>query len=339
MKKLILSITLIFPILIGCHQNKSKSIDGFTINGNIKGIDDYTTVYLLKAGEYLRYSFVKVDSTKIIDGKFNFKGMVNLPEMYYFEIKGKPRVPFFIENTEIKIEGSLKKLNISGSKLHSELLDIRNQIDSLENNDKLKFISTFMDEHSGSYLNPYLILNYVHNLANYEELNRFYSAMDPELTEHRYSKLIKKQLNRLKNIQIGQIAPEFVEKDTLGNTISLNSFTGTYVLVEFWASWCVPCRKENPALVKLYNEQKAKNVNFEIIGVSGDFVEERWKKAIVKDKLPWVNISDLKGFNGTAYQMYGIRALPRNFLLSKEGKIIEKDLTVEELKVKLNKLF
>ena len=334
-----LIITLILPLLIGCNQNKSEASKGFTIEGNITDINN-GTIYLMQAGEYLGYTFEKIDSTKIVDGRFTLTGTNNFPEMYYLTIEENQPISFFVENSVIKIEGELNKVTISGSKNHSEFLDITNQIDSLKNDrDKWILINSFIKNNRESYLNPYLILNYVFNLASYEELNAFYNELSPSLIQHKYSKRIEDQLKILKAVEIGQIAPNFIEKDTSGNDVSLNSYRGSYVLIDFWASWCGPCRAENPAMVKLYNELKTKNVKFEIIGVAGDFVIDRWKNAIVEDELPWINISNLKGFDGNALKMYGIKSIPYTVLLDEKGKIIEKGLTGEDLRVKLKEIF
>ena len=330
---------LILPLFIGCNQNKSETSKVFTIVGNMTGIND-GNVYLMKAGGYLGYTFEKIDSTKIIDGRFTLTGTVNFPEMYYLTIGENQPISFFVENSEIKIEGELKKVTVSGSKTHSELLDIHNQIDSLHvDRDKWELINSFLKNNRESYLNPYLILTYVFNMATHEELNDYYNLMSPSLNQHRYSKRIENQLKVLKAVEIGQIAPNFVEKDTTGNDVSLKSYRGSYILIDFWASWCGPCRAENPAMVQLYNELKTKNVKFEIIGVAGDFVVNRWKNAIIKDSLPWINISDLKGFDGKALKMYGIKSIPYTVLLDEKGVIIEKGLTGEDLRVKLREIF
>ncbi|MCP4977223.1 MAG: AhpC/TSA family protein [Maribacter sp.] len=328
-------------LTIGCNQKKTEQSKGFSITGNIANIPD-GTIYLMKAGDYLGYTFEKIDSAKIINGRFNLQGSIDFPEMYYLITKDNQSISFFNENSEINIEGDItnsKNVMISGSTTHTELMRIQEQIDSLQSDtDKSEYIKSFMTKNKKSFLNPYLVLTYIFNLATYEELKVSYYLMDSSLKQHRYTKRIKNQLDVLKAIQIGQIAPDFIEKDTVGNDVSLSSFRGSYVLIDFWASWCGPCRKENPDMVELYNELKAKNLDFEIIGVAGDFVEDRWKKAIIKDGLPWVNISDIKGFDGTVLKMYGIKSLPYTVLLDKEGKIIEKGLTGEELRIKIREI-
>jgi len=340
--KIGLALLLALHIFIGCSEKQSESKKGFTITGNIAGIQD-GFIYLMKAGNYFGYTFEKVDSTKIIRGKFKFKGNVDFSEMYYLTTIDNQSISFFIENSNIKIEGDieeLKSINISGSKGHSDLIVIQPQIDSLQTDgEKREYIRHYIKDNHDSSLNPYLILNYVFNLASFSELNDFYNLISSEQKDHWYSKQIKNQLTALEAVQIGNVAPNFIEKDTIGNDVSLKTFRGSYVLIDFWASWCGPCRVENPAMVELYNELKTKELNFEIIGVAGDFVEDRWKNAIVKDKLPWTNISDLKGFDGKALKLFGIKSIPYTVLLDPDGRIIEKGLTGEELRMKIREIY
>jgi peroxiredoxin len=138
---------------------------------------------------------------------------------------------------------------------------------------------------------------------------------------------------------IGNVAPEFVQNDTLGNPIALSSFRGKYVLVDFWASWCGPCRRENPMVVKAFQQFQAKG--FTIVGVSLDQpgAKEKWMDAIHKDALTWTHVSDLKYWENEVAKQYGIRAIPQNFLLDPSGKIIAKNLNGETLEKKLTELF
>jgi thiol-disulfide isomerase/thioredoxin len=122
-----------------------------------------------------------------------------------------------------------------------------------------------------------------------------------------------------------------------GKPVSLAGLKGKYVLVEFWASWCAPCRAGNPNLVKQY--QLYKDKGFEIISVSLDNVKDKWVDAIAKDGLPWLQVSDLKGWNNAVGRVYGVRAVPQSFLLDKDGKIIGNTLRDESLNAKLAELF
>lgn len=124
----------------------------------------------------------------------------------------------------------------------------------------------------------------------------------------------------------GDIAPDFVQTDVTGKSIRLSDFKGKYLLVDFWASWCKPCRKINPDLVKLY--QKHKSVQFEILGVSLDEKKDEWERAIEEDRLQWVHVSELKGWKSEVVKQFNIEAIPQNYLLDKEGKILAKNLNI-----------
>lgn len=134
-------------------------------------------------------------------------------------------------------------------------------------------------------------------------------------------------------VKEGGIAPDFTQEDVDGKPFQFSSIKGKYVLIDFWASWCVPCRKENPNVVKAY--QKYKEKNFEIVGISLDTQRESWIKAIADDKLEWINVSDLKGWKNEVSMDYGIKAVPSNFLVDPEGKIIGVNLRGEDLEKKL----
>jgi peroxiredoxin len=135
------------------------------------------------------------------------------------------------------------------------------------------------------------------------------------------------------------MAPEFAQADTNGKTVSLSSFHGKYVLLDFWASWCGPCRAENPNVVKAYNNFKGKN--FTILGVSLDRPgkKDAWLKAIHDDHLTWNHVSDLKFWDSETAKLYGIQAIPQNLLLDPSGKIIGKNLFGDDLEKKLAEIF
>lgn len=149
----------------------------------------------------------------------------------------------------------------------------------------------------------------------------------------------KDRIEIAKKTAIGNYAMDFTQNDTLGKPVSLSSFKGKYVLVDFWASWCGPCRRENPNVVKVFN--KFRDKNFTILSVSLDRpdAKDKWLAAIHKDGLTWTHVSDLKYWDNAVAKQYGIRAIPQNLLLDPQGKIIAKNLRGEDLDVKLTEVF
>lgn len=135
----------------------------------------------------------------------------------------------------------------------------------------------------------------------------------------------------------GELAAEIIQPNQEGENVKLSDLRGKYVLLDFWASWCVPCREENPFVVKAYEKYKSKN--FEIFAISLDTEKGNWLEAIKKDNLTWVHGSDLKGQNNSAAEVYGVQGIPANYLIDPDGFIIAKDLRGVDLEKELEKIF
>ena len=148
---------------------------------------------------------------------------------------------------------------------------------------------------------------------------------------------MKQQLDEMRVLSVGQPAPEIELPSPDGTLVKLSDLRGKYVLIDFWAAWCKPCRQENPNVVRLYNEYKDKG--FEVFGVSLDRTKEDWVKAIADDQLTWTQVSDLKYFNSAAAELYQIQAIPATYMIDPDGKIIAKDLRGPSLENKLAELF
>ena len=170
----------------------------------------------------------------------------------------------------------------------------------------------------------------------YKELDSCFNFLSEDMRKSFFGKKLAETLATAKNTAIGNPAPDFSQADPSGKMITLSSLRPQYVLIDFWASWCGPCRAENPFVVAAYNKYHKKG--FEILGVSFDEDKDKWLKAIEKDHLTWKHVSDLKGWKNSLASVYGIHGIPMNFLLDKEGKIIAKGLRGEDLEKKLEEV-
>jgi peroxiredoxin len=196
----------------------------------------------------------------------------------------------------------------------------------------------FIQENPDSYVSLNALESYAYS-ADYVDIAPLFNSFSPAIKATEAGKKFAERLPKLKAVALGATAPEFAEADTAGKMVSLSSFRGKYVLIDFWASWCGPCRRENPNVVKAYNTYKGKN--FTILGVSLDRpnAKDKWLAAIHKDGLTWNHVSDLKFWDSKAADLYAVRGIPQNFLLDPNGKIIGKNLRGEDLQNKLAEIF
>lgn len=200
----------------------------------------------------------------------------------------------------------------------------------------------YIESQPSSLIIPFAFNSYLkmHNSFSDDDVNlikRVYTSLSPSEQASFHGMRIKKKMESFA-IGINMMAPPFAQPDTSGNPVSLESFKGQYVLLDFWASWCGPCRKENPTLVKVYNQYKEKG--FTIVSVSLDRPGEKdkWMAAIQKDGLTWTHLSDLEYWDNSVAKLYKISEVPQNFLIDPSGKVIGKGLYGEELEKELEKL-
>jgi peroxiredoxin len=196
----------------------------------------------------------------------------------------------------------------------------------------------FIQDNPDSYISLDALEAYAYG-TDYVDILPLFNGLTAEIKQSEGGKEFAARLPKLKAVALGATAPEFAEADTSGKVISLSSFRGKYVLVDFWASWCGPCRHENPNVVKAYNLYKGKS--FTIIGVSLDKPngKKRWLDAIHKDGLTWTQVSDLQFWKSKTAALYAVRGIPQNFLIDPNGKIIAKNLRGDDLEDKLAELF
>lgn len=199
-----------------------------------------------------------------------------------------------------------------------------------------KVVSAYVEEHKNSVAAAAIILERFINYYEFDPAAKVFKLLPPRVQNSVFGKQIKEAVDIDALTSIGKPAPDFIQPDTTGKLIDLKNLRGKYVLVDFWASWCGPCRKENPNVVAAYNKYHPKG--FQIISISLDNNKNSWMKAIQADGLSWMHVSDLKGWKNAAAAKYGVKLIPQNFLVDKDGKIIARNLRGEALDKKLSEI-
>ena len=376
MKKILLLLS-VTAIMVSCNKTDGK----YTITGNVANLDG-KTVILQKQDTVNVGALVAIDTIKIENGKFEFKGATLEPEISVLIIEGKGAIDFVLEEGGIQIEvdkDTITKSKVSGTYNNDELANFKKEIMIIQkgiqkkakvfqdaNMEKMKearakndtiVIKALVDEnqkimkplsdknfeyaetHPKSYLSAVLTEGFFYGEApDFVKIKKIYNSFSSEVKNTRTGKSIKKRLDAHESVEVGKVAPDFSAKSPEGKTISLKKSLGKVTIVDFWASWCMPCRQENPNVVALYNEYHDKGLN--IIGVSLDNPndEAKWKQAIEQDKLTWSQISNLRGWQDPIAKAYDVTSIPATFLLDASGKIVAKNLQGEELKAKVKEL-
>ncbi|MCF2502137.1 TlpA family protein disulfide reductase [Dyadobacter sp. CY107] len=204
--------------------------------------------------------------------------------------------------------------------------------------DRTNIYKNFIQKMPGSIVSIEAVKSVGGFTPDVKELTALFEGLDETVRNSPSGVYYKNALTKLAKTSIGAVAPEFAQADTTGKLVSLKDFRGKYVFVDFWASWCGPCRAEHPELIKVFD--KYKDQNFTIMGISLDQLKSReaWLKAIAKDKLVWTQLSDLKGWANEVSTLYNVEAIPKNFLVSPDGVIVAVDLKPAALNEKLAQL-
>ena len=324
----VVSLLLLFT---GCGP-KPEMTEGYVIYGKIVGIDEGKVV--LAKLDLVTNERVFVDSAEIRDGAFTLEGKVESPYLHTLFINNdQDKVHFFLENSEIGITGKindLEKTSITGSREDSLFHSYKE--DDIFDREMGMYIMLNYPDYCFSAFTAYYQFQ-IHNI-DLDTMDMIMHGFSEAVKGSTYYEHLNKLYTTIKKVAISQPAPAFSIPDTSGHIVKLEDFLGKYVLIDFWASWCPPCRAANPELVKVYEQYADRN--FTIVGISVDEDELLWKNAIEADRLPWINLSNVNGWGGIT-ETYGIKAVPQNFLLDPDGIIIEKNIEPKQLSEILNK--
>jgi len=350
MKKVIIGILVFLSI----SQLQAQKLQ---IDGDIKNLPEGTTVSLIDG-----MANKVVDSVKMVDGKFKLSNQVTDPGIYVLSFSAlQAKIPVFVDNDQLTITGDITQptlLQYKGSvtqNLYLEYLkaltpkieslyatkslqgtassntkdSLSKQVDAKE----AELTNTITDLLKANNKSPVstLFLIQTTNFVPYikDHIADLYAILEGPARKGQLAALIEKSVQTASIGKVGTVIPEFKQNDENGKSVSISSLRGKYVLIDFWASWCGPCRAENPNVVKAYNAFKSKG--FTILGVSLDQDKAKWIDAIKKDGLTWTHVSDLKFWNNAVAQQFGIQSIPANFLIDRNGVIIAKDLRGADL--------
>ncbi len=346
--------------LLSCKQDKMGI--GYEVHGTVRGVPDSTMVYMRNDGLN--------DSTMVIGERFVFMGKVKEPTwtLLFLENLDEP-LPMWLENVQIRIEAlnnRLTEVKVSGGEVQSMAImlaersdAVRTAMDSLGNimalpeltdlrkdsvqalyrklqQDEIALEKDFIRENPNSPVSAF-ILNRNRTRWKKTSVENLFSQLKDSAKETVYGKLLDRYIKLNKNPEVGDGYVDFVQEKADGESTRLSDLMGKYTLVEFWASWCVPCRKSNPELSKLYSRYRDKGLR--IVGVSLDEDRESWLDAIEDDALEWDNVTDLKFNENEAALVYGVVGIPDNFLIDDKGIIVARNLREKALDKKLKEVF
>lgn len=357
MRKLLLSIVAASMTLAACNAQS-----GYKVTGTVEGMPDGKAIIATVNGSSLD-TLAKAD---VKNGSFEFTGNVSEPTGAYIMVIGqRGAIPFMLENANITVNAGQAGLTVTGSegqKIYDQFMAINTttQQEAMKlqqeyqaaNGDQAKMQAVqeayaklmtdvqaketeLIKANPDSYVSTFVIVSGMGQME-YEQLKERYNLLGEKAKASAQGKAIAAQIAKLESTAIGQIAPNFTITTPEGESISLYDIKGKVKLIDFWASWCGPCRGENPHVVEIYKEYHPKGL--EIFGVSLDNNKEAWVKAIADDGLVWKHGSDLKGWQSAPAQLYSVSGIPHTVLLDENNKIIAKNLRGDELKQKIAEL-
>ncbi|MEO7961064.1 MAG: TlpA disulfide reductase family protein [Ginsengibacter sp.] len=345
---LFLFLLPVFAFTQSVNNIKPTAVKGFMINGDVTGFPDGTTVSFLN-----EQTGQPEEQATIEKGKFVIKG--ELPQPGFKGIifgDQPPLVPVFLDNSAIKITGdknSIELLKIKGSPSHDLYVSFNNQMKTYDSvvagggvldekamAEVANISDKFVKKNVVSFVAPLAIIRMYQMTQDGKKAEELYRMLPAPVQSGNLGQFVNQQIQESKINPIGSVVKDFSQSDTVGNPLNISSFRGKYVLIDFWASWCRPCRMENPNVVAAFNKYRDKN--FTILSVSLDQAKPAWVSAIQMDGLNWSHVSDLKGWNNEVAALFQVKSIPQNLLIDPDGKIVAKNLRGSVLDDKLNTL-
>lgn len=322
---IVIAALLLSSSLLNAQQKSNVSISG-TVNGVGSG-----KIYLQKFNNKM---FFSIDSAELKNGSFSFTKNLELPELYGLTVdKNKSPLYVFLESGNITAvidtAAYYKASVVKGSK--------SNDLFTAYKQERGVKIEEFIKQHPASIVSAYVLYRDFSYRLTPEQIRNHVALLDPSLRHTPYVTVLKELVSVLSSVSIGSKAPDFTASNPEGKPVSLSQHNGKYVLLDFWAAWCGPCRRENPNVVKAW--QKYHSKGFDVFGVSLDKNKADWIKAIKDDQLTWTQVSDLAFWDSAPAKLYGVRAIPSNVLIDPKGIIIARNLRGAELDQKLQELF
>jgi peroxiredoxin len=348
-------------ILVACKQEK----DVFVIQGQLEGLSDEFIYLIYPANE----SDQKLDTLQVKSGKFRIKSKISAPDMYFLSSESMEQpIAIFLEPGNFKISGSLadfSNLKVEGGTLqdaytrynrhlkpyYDAYVDFASKAESsdasAQESDREAFelevrklaknyyeaALSFLENEPVSMVTAYILSSELLYDPQIERLDKLVAKFDEQVAKSRYAMIINANLASARKVMPGAQAPLFSMNDMEGNLISLEAYRGKFVLVDFWASWCKPCRQENPRMLSIFNRYKGPK--FDMLGVSIDRSKDQWKQAVIADQLNWTQVIDESEVSTNAYGVVGI---PANVLVGPDGAVIAKNIFGKELEAKLAEL-